>query len=506
MKNIIFRIAALISLVGLLIFKMGDLPDIHAEAVDAGYRDFIYGSAVSDSPTGEKPESKLWWNDGIWWGSLWSPQNNSYDIYRLDSSLQNWVDTGVQIDNRPQSRADALWDGQHLYIASQIFTTSGSPTSGNWGRLYRFSYNSSNDSYSLDTGFPVDITRGKSETIVLEKDSTGTLWITYTESGEVMVNHSIAHEDLLWGDPYPLPIPDAQNISSDDISSIISYQGKIGLMWSNQDTRAMYFAVHLDSDPDDQNWQSVKIYNPGGDAADDHINIKSLQSDSAGNLYAVIKTSFSNSSQPLIVLLACKTNPCTTLINWSAATVYTVGEDHTRAILLIDTDQRQLHIFSTWLGGHPRAIYHKVSSLDNIGFPSGHGDVFIKNATDPEINNATSTKQNVNSTTGIVVLASDETTFTYFHNTLGISSPPTKTNTPTATKTSTPTPTKTSTPTPTSTFTPTASPTATETDTPTPTGTATNTPNPLPEGTPISTPAVYESKAYIPLVINPKIP
>jgi hypothetical protein len=34
--------------------------------VAAGYRDFGFGSLVA--PTGEKPESKLWWNNGSWWG------------------------------------------------------------------------------------------------------------------------------------------------------------------------------------------------------------------------------------------------------------------------------------------------------------------------------------------------------------------------------------------------------------------------------------------------------
>ncbi|MCA1709160.1 MAG: hypothetical protein LC808_40115, partial [Actinobacteria bacterium] len=28
--------------------------------------------------TGEKPESKLWWNDGIWWASMWSTGSAAY--------------------------------------------------------------------------------------------------------------------------------------------------------------------------------------------------------------------------------------------------------------------------------------------------------------------------------------------------------------------------------------------------------------------------------------------
>ena len=35
--------------------------------------------------TGEKPESKLWWNDGSWWASMWSqPSSAAYHIFRLN--------------------------------------------------------------------------------------------------------------------------------------------------------------------------------------------------------------------------------------------------------------------------------------------------------------------------------------------------------------------------------------------------------------------------------------
>jgi hypothetical protein len=38
----------------------------------------------------------------------------------------------------------------------------------------------------------------------------------------------------------------------------------------------------------------------------------------------------------------------------------------------------------------------------------------------PDINNPTSTKQNLNSVTGLVVLASDENSMHYFHNSLDL--------------------------------------------------------------------------------------
>ncbi len=61
--------------------------------VEYGYRDFQFGASCSSTPTGEKPESKLWWNDGFWWGSLCTPDvggaNDGYHIYRFDVATQD---------------------------------------------------------------------------------------------------------------------------------------------------------------------------------------------------------------------------------------------------------------------------------------------------------------------------------------------------------------------------------------------------------------------------------
>ena len=379
-------------------------------------------------PTGEKPESKLWWNDGLWWGILWSTTGNAYHIYRLDLASQNWVDTGIAADDRNNSRADTLWDGQHLYVVSHIFSDkTGEPApAGQRGELYRYSYDGGAKSYSLDPNYPVEVTDGNAEAMVVEKDSTGRLWVAYTEDQKVTVNHSLSGDDHAWGTPFVLPVTDATALSNDDIASLVAFNGQIGVMWSNQHTTKMYFAIHLDSAQDNV-WQSTSIYAPGGAAADDHMNLKSLQTDNAGSVFAVVKTSFSADTDPLINLLVCASGSgCASASNWRPYLVYSKVDDHTRAILLIDTTNRTLNVFSTSpkFGG---AIYRKSTSIDNIQFASGHGTPFIQSATDKTINNATSTKQNVNSTTGIVVLASDEKTDYYLHNYLSLGSPVTAT-------------------------------------------------------------------------------
>ena len=403
--------------------SIGNLASAQASTpVEYGYRDFTYpsGTGGNSEVTGEKPESKLWWNDGYWWGSLWSSSGNAYHIFRLDLATQVWVDMGTAIDDRITTRADTLWDGTHLYVVSHVFSASGGAPApaGQRGELYRYSYNAATKSYSLDAGFPVEVTLGKSETLVLAKDSAAQLWVTYVESWRVMVNHSLNGNDLSWGTPFVLPVGTPAMVSSDDISSIITYNQHIGVMWSNQKTpMTVYFAVHPANSPDTV-WNHVRTYTL---SSDDHMNLKSLETDNAGNVFAVVKTS---RAADLIVLLVCKNNlnRCKNESDWSAYSVYQGSTyNPTRPILLIDITNRNLYIFTrNQDNAGDSGIYYKTSSMDNIQFSAGIGTPFIKSSTDTGINDPTSTKQNLNSTTGLVVLASDKGTKRYLHNYLSL--------------------------------------------------------------------------------------
>jgi hypothetical protein len=484
-----------------------------SEPIEYGYRDFSYPSGVgaNEELTAEKPESKLWWNDGYWWGSLWSTSGNAYHIYQLNLATQSWIDTGAPLDDRKETKADVLWDqsSQKLYVVSHIWTGSGvSAPVGERGELFRYSYNSG--VYILDPGFPVEVNNGKTETLVLEKDSAGQLWVTYVQEDssdgqhKVWVNRSLNGDDTAWGAPFVLPAGDSAIVSSDDISSIITYNNHIGVMWSNQNSpKTMYFAVHPVGALDDV-WTHVRAYSTSGD---DHINLKSLETDNAGNVFAAIKTS---DSAELIVLLVCKNNlnRCKNESDWTSYPVYQSSTySPTRPILLIDTTNRELFIFTRNKDSQgDSGIYYKQTSMDSIQFSDDIGIPFIRSSTDTGVNDPTSTKHNLNSATGLVVLASDSGTRYYFHNYMGLGNIPTETPTFTATPTSTSTATSTNTPTPTGTPSPTATSTATSTSTPTSTFTMTPTASYTPTstststGTPVGT-LVVVSKMHLPLIV-----
>ena len=175
-RVLVLAAALLVSVVG--------VSAAEAAVPQVGTQDYSFASATHQptAPTGEKPQSKLWFNDGYWYGSMWSVAKSSYDIQRFDPAINGWVDTGIVIDPRDKSQADMLWDGTHLYALSNVHQSA---PSGDFSvRLYRFSYNTTTRTYSLDAGFPVNVftpvTSDDLETTAIDKDSTGKLWATFT--------------------------------------------------------------------------------------------------------------------------------------------------------------------------------------------------------------------------------------------------------------------------------------------------------------------------------------
>jgi PKD repeat protein len=402
--------AATVVLAASIVFA-GAAPATHAATGDIGFPDHVY-SPLTGSPTGSKPESKLWFNRG-WWATMFDPTSKTHHIFKLDRATETWKDTGTVVDTRQSTRADTLWDptaaggAGKLYVASHTFTTS--PATGSPGRLFRYSYNATTDRYTLDSGYPVDINTVKTETLVIDKDSTGTLWATWMLGNQIYVNHTTG-SDNTWSTPRVVP-GSGTTVSSDDISSVIHFGGnKIGVMWSNQVDHHFWFAVHTDGDPD-TTWTSSAVTFPY--LSDDHINLKT---DAAGRVYAAVKTSETTSTRPLISLLVRSTTG-----TWSNYTLGTVSNSNTRPIVELDEQAGVIHTFATGpsppktSGQSGGTIYEKTSPIGAISFATGLGTPVIREAAFADMNDSTSTKQNLDASTGIVVMANNATSLRYWH-------------------------------------------------------------------------------------------
>ena len=99
-----------------------------------------------------------------------------------------------------------------------------------------------------------------------------------------------------------------------------------------------------------------------------------------------------------------------------------VGHDNvTRPIVVLDDEHHQVQVFAT--GPEPPSnqgegggsIYRKTAPYSALNFADGDGQPVMRRPQAPLINDVTSTKQPVSSATGLVVVASADTTRTYWH-------------------------------------------------------------------------------------------
>jgi Ca2+-binding RTX toxin-like protein len=387
---------------------------------DAGLRDGPYTAGTSGSPTTSKPESKLWWNDGFWWAVMAkkvTPTNNDYHIFRLNYRSQRWRDTGVEVDARDSTRQDVLSKGNKLLIASHKYVNvshnNPAPVNDEM-RLSRFTYHAGSNTYTSD-GAPATIDTQKSETLVIDADSTGVVWATWVQEsgGQHQVYVKRSDGDCVGGalsncdfGANPTVTLDP-TVSQDDISSVVSFGGnKIGVMWSDTSDPTngqMQFAVHNDGDAVGA-W-STETAIQGRKMADDHINLKA---DSHGRVYAATKTKFSGQASPGTMLLRRAANGA-----WSDFTVSRASLGHTRPIVLLDEQHNRVRVFEG--STHNTAIYLKTSRLGKISFPVLKAGARVIQDTGSQIANATSTKQEITNSTRLIVLATNPATKRYWH-------------------------------------------------------------------------------------------
>ena len=412
---------------------LGALGATSTAASTVGYVGPSY--AGTTAPTGQKPQSKLWFAHDTWWGVMWDPTSKDFHVFKYSWAANAWSDTGVLVDERANSYVDVLWTGSELYVAS---AGTDAASAGHAPRLTKYQYVATSGSWSRVGGYPISLGSGGVEAVVIDQDSAGVVWATYTQGSRVWVTHGTSSSNTAFVPRFQVPAPTAAGqVDPDDISAIVAYDGdKIGVLWSNERTEVMYWASHTDGTPD-SSWTTMEAYKqPEG--ADDHINLRSVVGDSSGRVFAAVKTSMDKPTDPLINLLVLKANG-----TWATHMVSTKADDLTRAILVLDPARRDLYVFSAGPCCSGGKVYVKKTSLDAPSFTPGLGQVFISSDANPKANNPTSTKQNVTAASGLMVMAGDDGTRRYLYNRVEIAPPPADLDPPETTITSAPGPTTT---------------------------------------------------------------
>ena len=386
----------------LVAVPLANAPDASAATGDAGTRGPSLSGFANSTPTATKPESKLWFANGWWWASMASAVTGGYRIHRLDRASSTWVDTGVDLDPRGATQADALWNGEHLFVASHAVAASSTSTSTSQpARLYRYSWDGT--TWTPDAGFPVTITSSSSESLTIAQTDAGRIWATWTQGRRLYLAQTSGSADarsVSFNTPY---VPRMANLASadstaattlnaDDISTVASADGVTTLLWSNQVTGTTWSARRTDAG---STWSAIPVVS-GALMSDDHVSLRAIPGDAARRVVAVFKTSF-NDAVPAVptdpLLVAAVFTPASGA--WATATVATVAESATRPVAVVGPGGDDLRVFYTGPStpgsvASEGTIYEKDSTLSALTFPTG-GTPVLRDIANATMNNVTTT-------------------------------------------------------------------------------------------------------------------
>jgi hypothetical protein len=356
------------------------------------------------APSADKPQSKVWKAGLTWYSIMASATTGAPTIHRRNAN-HTWSSTGIVVDSRLNSTADAQLVGTKLYVASRTAT----------GNLIFIRYSVGGGTYVRDAGFPVTLATGGSESLSFARDSTGQIWATWTRVNRVYLAHTNS-SDASWSSSL-VPVSD-NTVAADDISAIAAFKGHVGIMWSDQQSSAFRLAVHSDT-AGDGTW-TLETPLSGAGNVDDHVSLKAVTTDASGRLFAAVKTALDMpgnggvQTSPIIYVLARSSSG-----SWTRSVAGTVADKLTRPQLALDSTHGRLFVLMTSpdAGGN---IYVKSSLLSSLTFPPGRGSVFIT-GTGALLNNVSAPKSPVNAATGLLAIASDDGADRYYHGEVDLS-------------------------------------------------------------------------------------
>lgn len=418
-------------------------------AIDTGYVDVVYGTNVDDELTGTGAESKVWYADGSWWAVLFNSSTNLYEIYRYNGGTNSWVGTGTALDTRQDAgetdgnttidnRHDVLFKNNKLYVASHVDVLNAAHTNNDtqWGKLFRYTYNPTTDVYTLDSGFNgVNLNTQRTEALVIDMETDLTLWTSFVArpSGSgtphrVWANMSGSGDagQATWPAATDLSTvaaigATAATVSSDDISTVVTYGTKTGVLWSNQLTGKFYFAEHDNTQAVNAGWTLYDLSTVAPVPANDFVK---LVSDAAGNVYAVVRSLDTavppaNNSE---VGVYKKTGA-----TWTYHQVSTVGSADTEPTAVLNSDTNVLTVFVVSNEGGGLVCFNSAPTATmafTAAFNCNQDTPANQRALADDIYNRfrhpTTSKAPVTNASGILVLASDDVNGTiYGHNLIG---------------------------------------------------------------------------------------
>ena len=351
-------------------------------------------------PTRAANQSKLWFHGDAWWALLADPTGRGLRVHELMPD-HTWRPTSAVVNVDVGESGDAVQSRDTVHVV----------TRGRDGSLYyvRLSYDAAAREYRAAPGVLMT-TRKSAAPASITEDATGILWAGYATATNVLVLRS---EDggRTWG--RVIVMASRPEGKTREVASMVAYDDRVGILWSDQATGSFQFASHRNADAYDIWTREVAVTGPG--VAGAHISLAAVPGDPSDTLVAAVRTAHVAPADP----------PGSTQLDllvrgpdgrWSETPISTLADGLDNPVVQVDLVTRTVHVFASRLG----AIVTKVAPLDALRFDSGPGDIFVNGAS-RELDDPTVAKGAASARSGLVVLASDAKNRIYRHAELSLS-------------------------------------------------------------------------------------
>lgn len=353
-----------------------------------------YSSGLLFPPTQTEGQSKLWFHADAWWALLVEPTTRTLRVHELMPD-HSWRPTAAVINTDVLQTGDALRDGDDVHVVSRVGTSDL--------QYVRLTFDPETREYRADAPRLVTDRGGNAAPTIVE-DSSGRLWVGYANGRFATVTYS--DDGVTWAPTVDIARTGSGSFA--EFGSLVAFDDRVGMLWSEQETGSFQFAYHRIGD-DPEVW-TREVALSGVAEADNHVSMVRIPGEPADTLVAAVKTSKGDqdedADEALIKILVRNADG-----QWSEVPVSTVGDQLSDPLLQVDLSSRTLHLFASSSAGD---IVEKQSSLDDLRFRRGLGDLFLLGA-EGRVLDPTGTKEPVTAESGMVVLAHDAVRQTYRH-------------------------------------------------------------------------------------------
>lgn len=356
----------------------------------------IAGTFGGSSKFYKPNQSKVFFHAEKWWVA--APDNVENDWFLWKKSGGSWTKT-LKLSLEGSAAPDC-----HLDAANNKLYILLSHNSADSPQFLRLTYNANTDAWAKDAGFPktlLGFTHKGENPGVLTRAKNGDFWVFSVREAVLYARRSIDN-GVNWSSDIQVKQLGSPTVMCDAVSFTANGVNYVGVGYGEDtDPLSKYgFLKHKDGEGNNV-WsdETSKVGVPPRTFADDHL---AMIVSPANVVYMVVKTNPDDQSSTGIALY--KRTPSGA---WTMHTVF-ISSEETRPALAIDETNKELYVFTTTLGS-PRTGRYRKCKLDQEDSLATAASVNYFKAASDNFHNVSAPAHFVNSCTGLLVAAENDT-------------------------------------------------------------------------------------------------